>query len=937
MKRRLFFTFIFLPGIIGAAQVSPPEQEAVLKDLSGGLNMYQSSNRIPDNSAAYLQNFYTDIEPILVERNGYVKRDATQLGGIKPVYGLWSFTDTSGNDWIISYSSRTFYKNTIGNTPTAFGPTTTVDTIPDCAKNLGKIMCVNGTDTAWTFDGTSTAAVSGAPLGQLIEPWRTRFAIGNINGAKSTVRFSADGDETTWTLGGNPGDPFQVQIGGANDGEYIRCLHGAYLDTFIIGRKYDLWGMDGFAQDDAVTRNISDHVGCIESRSINENDGRLNWLSARGVEEMEGRTITLISEPIRNITDVIVKNTVNQRSNTQTSQIDWNAGTTIDSTLSTSISPGSVVLSSMAANAFVDTVSTDFAAGTLNSVSTSTVQDALTLSLGAESGKETCTPADNPNIAACIAPYYSMTQSFTPSSSFILTSVSLKLGSKTGSPGDYILYLKADSSTSPGTTLDSVAVPASGITTASAGTVNTYTFTGGVRLVSGTRYWLQLVPQGTCSVAGGNYVRVTQQFNTCTNTEYSSYDNNSLPVAGDQRYGFYRSVNGKTFASSGKFTSRTFDVGFTTNTWVWNWGTLVPTKNLPTGTALTYQTQTSSAATGPFDSLVPVADGAITTSTVRRYILYTASFTTTDASTSPMISDLTLNYGPFYSTGGVFVSQLLNIGSLISSWGPATISDIQSSGTINYQFGSTNTASVSAISNWTTITNGGIPSVSTNPYAAFRATFTALNGSVNLVLADFQTTWNEGGVIPSPVSTVYDRRYWLSFTTSTTSNPYLDTVAVWQRNRSWTLFKGINAGAFSIWRDYLYFGNSNSTGYVYKFDVGDNDDGADITSILKTKSYDLDMPYRDKAFRNSWVNFTANTSYSGSFSAYYDLDRLGNAFSLGTVGMNEGTGQLSIKLPFSFRNPVQGREIQYTIAKSGTGQRLKLHDIILKFSPKEEQ
>mgnify|MGYP007071640829 CR=1 FL=1 len=102
-------------------------------------------------------------------------------------------------------------------------------------------------------------------------------------------------------------------------------------------------------------------------------------------------------------------------------------------------------------------------------------------------------------------------------------------------------------------------------------------------------------------------------------------------------------------------------------------------------------------------------------------------------------------------------------------------------------------------------------------------------------------------------------------------------------------------------------------------------------------SYDMGLPIREKDFRNSWPSYTGNTGFSGNFNLAYFLDRSTTSFNLGTVNMNDGTGQLAPKMPFPLTNAVQGREIQYVLTKQGTGDRLKLHDITTRFTVKEER
>jgi len=286
-----------------------------------------------------------------------------------------------------------------------------------------------------------------------------------------------------------------------------------------------------------------------------------------------------------------------------------------------------------------------------------------------------------------------------------------------------------------------------------------------------------------------------------------------------------------------------------------------------------------------------------------------------------------------------YTSQPISIGSLISSWGNVTISDSKTnSGAIAYQFGSNNTTAVPTNYQAAT-TSGYIPTVATNTYAGFKAIFTSYLSSGTAQLADFTTVWNEGGFVPSPVSGIYDRRYWLSFTTATSGTLYQDTILVYQRNRTFSLLKGINSASFTypLWRDKLYFGNSVGNGYVYEYDIGNNDDGAEIASQIRTRSYDLGSSIREKDLRNSWISYTGNTGFSGNFNLSYFLDRDTTLFNLGNANMNDGTGQLAPKMPFPMSNALQGREFQYLLTKQGTGDRLKLHDIVTRFIVKEER
>jgi len=149
MKKTLWL-LLLLPLPLKAIDQTP---DFGLTKLDGGVWTYPSSNEIPDNAVSYIQNFFTDIQPAAVERNGYIKKETTQLGLPSAVTGLWTFYDIGGNEWQIAFSSKTFYASKSGSTFTKIGFTQTTSQVPSCVTNLGKFWCVDGTDPLFSFDG----------------------------------------------------------------------------------------------------------------------------------------------------------------------------------------------------------------------------------------------------------------------------------------------------------------------------------------------------------------------------------------------------------------------------------------------------------------------------------------------------------------------------------------------------------------------------------------------------------------------------------------------------------------------------------------------------------------------------------------------------------------------------------------------------------------
>lgn len=919
--KKVFFALLLISGTAAAQEVS-------VGDFSGGMNTYNSPNKIPDKQASYIQNFFTDIEPLATETNGFVKKETTVLGGTNTVRGLWNFTDNTGTEWLIAFSSRSFYKSNATTGFVQFGPTAIADVFPRAAVNLGRIWFTDGSISVWSFDGASTSTISGAPSGTLISSWRNRIVISGIANSRSTIRFSADGDGTTWTLGGNPTDPFSIQLGGANDGFDTRCMWGSYNDYFIAGRKYDTYLMSGFDQSDVVLRKISSEIGCIDNNSMRAFDGSLVWLSARGVEEMQGTIIHRVSDPIRNLSDTIVKNNSTTRTVTLTTQGDFMPGTSSPLTyISYNALPGSVTLDTMTAISFPDTTESDFEAGTSTNISTTILPGSMILDITGEFPKynKYFTNDDQTCGDALTGPYYQSMPIY--GGGYYFTGATMRMF-KQGAPGNAALRLmdatvSGDIGTNvlSSTTLTAASVPAA------IGDVSTTL--AAVYLTPGSTHWLQIYqPTGTPTT------QLTWMAHSI-GIGASIYGCGASGSIGDFRTYEFKG-NGRIYASSGTHFGRTYDTGFTTGTWMWNWGNLNPTISTTTGTSITLETQTSADGIN-WDALQPGTPFSQILSTVREFIRYKATFQTTDTSTSPIFNDIAVPTSKFQRPFGQYTSPVVTIGSAITSWRPLLLSEVKTGGaSIVYQFNASTSSSITSFnaSSWTTVSNGIVPTNGTAPFAAFRSSFTVTSGTDTAALQDFSFIWQEGS-FPAAASVVYDGRYYLSVTTTIAGTPTLDTLLVYQRNRTWTMVKGVSTSALSLWQDKMYFGNSVGNGLVYQYDVGNNYDGQPILSIIKTKSYDYGVAAHDKSFTDLFLQYDGSTAKSGSFSTTYDLDHSGSAYPLGSADISEGNGLQSVRMPFTLSNPVEGKELQYTLTKSGTGDRLKIMDFVTVFTVKD--
>lgn len=957
--------------LLGTLLLSAPSfaEDFSISDLSGGMWSNASPNKLPDNTASSIENFFTDVEPIAIERSGYQLKDSdTVLGGTKAVTGLWEFVDSSGNEWIISYSSRTWYKNTSGNEPEAFGPTATTANIPDAAVNLAVIMFTNGIDNVWWFDGTSTGAVASAPKGRIIESWRERFVIADIASLQSSVHFSEDGDYTSWTVASNPTDPFILTFGGGNDGDSVTCLWGSYYDNLIVGKKRNTWIGSGFDQADIVVRNISREIGCLENSTMREKDGSLVWLSNRGMEKMTGTQIVSISEPIRDVIDELVKNSASERSAEDTADSDFNSGTI---TGDISVSNGSLSAKTTSFhltsasdwnggsgfNIFTDT---DSSAGSIvttfpdefdtyrdSSVSgekkvwrETTNPDQLDVETGVFSGKLRI-GGDTNGVAS--APLHCV-RTIDPLPPF-------------GNGATFYFEMEGSNNMDDDDTF--YFSLSEGSTELSASNIGSIDDLNNFNIVFSHDKFKSVL----CDSASDSFVFSSVDSLTppeaitiyLENDSFVVHDNNAQVYSGNVGAGTtclqdfdsgdwylnicvlptdlnqadqYLEIDNFTITPQSATVYHQFETGISSPIW--------STFNADASTTqITFSISVSTGDGADFDNAVAITQGNAPSAAPKTFFQLNSLFDI-DISSFPGSTQQLNSWAFGAGSSGTFRSQVFNTGGAAVSWGEILIADAEDQGTVTYSFNADDQSDADNFnaSSWTTITSGQVPTNGTEQYAIYFATFVVTSGTGTARLDSFSFSWDEG-TLPPPTSWVYDRRYWLAYTTSTAGGASNDSIAVLQRNDTWTRLTGINAASFAHWKDKLYFGDSRDNGLVYLYDIGNNDNNSNINSYILTKSYDMGRFVNEKAFQNLYTNYNGGATKSGNFTVGYSLDQSTNVVSLGTMNMNEIPPTSIRKMPFSIDNIVEGREIQYEIKKQGTGDRLKLYDLYTTFDLKE--
>lgn len=959
-------TRFLLPLLLIASIVRAegPDQVFPLPPFKDGLYTRYSANAIPDGALAEALNVTIDedVDGTVVARRGYSKYNSSAILDSKTVSGLWTFDATDGTKYFIAFSSSSFFKSTGDGSWTQITGLNGFSTTKqfDCTQTIGKFWCGNG-DAVFSWDGTSTDTISGAPLGNLISRFRNRVLIAGISGSKGRLRGSGelDGRDYTLQIPGVSTTPFSLAFGGADDGEDITCLMGAYQDAFIVGKRNSLWALYGFGRTDFQIRELSREVGCIDRRSVREKNNCLYWLSLRGIEKFCGASVVRISDPIRNQLDTIVATAGNSRSATDTSQSDFTAGNLTASgpgaPMSATITPGSVVPGTWTVSAavsdnswvmtnvdtsavsrvfFDDFTDGDFTsnptwtqergtaeisgngirAATLDSRGRAIITVAQTISTGTWS--LTVAPSTNTAfqwryiILSTGTVGWDTTGSGNPVNS---DSVWLQ-ANKAGSGFACELSLQKGS----GTTLASVSMASSRCEYP-----NTFT----LRITRSTNAYTTVSYNGEVVLTTYTYLSSAHSASQIASLMMTNYDTIGYgnPIFDNFYFpGFYENQ-----------ISTAYNTGISTPTW----GPYAVAMSSSAESSVTLKAQTSVTGTSSWSTLVTISNGEKVTSEQRRFIRHQLLMAPPTSGSPSSITDSTLSA----ATTGYFIGQCRAPGTAITAWGLLSCNLIQASGgsiALQISTGTTCDIVTNSTTNWTTTANNTTISVATSARVAYRALFdfdaaTETIGGL-LAIQDCTINWQEGQTRPPVASSVYQDRYYLAYTSSTASGSGNDHLLVLDKNDKWTLFDNHSCYSLSTYERKLYCGSSTNVGRVWLLDSGTDDDGTAIRSRIRTKAFNLGLPERRKSFTRLYLDLepSPDPSQTISLTGRYTLERSTPVYSLGNIDLNEDPGSIiTAKAPFPMINPISGRYIQVELESNALNSPWRLFSGRLYFQP----
>lgn len=237
-------------------------------------------------------------------------------------------------------------------------------------------------------------------------------------------------------------------------------------------------------------------------------------------------------------------------------------------------------------------------------------------------------------------------------------------------------------------------------------------------------------------------------------------------------------------------------------------------------------------------------------------------------------------FGATYSQSGVYYSSVHNAPNL-TLWDNFIADFTQISSTQSFYIRSSTGVFYSSATSpsWTSVTNGNIPAISTNPYFQIRSDFSSAGSSTSL-LNLFTVNWFEGNAADKAYATYFNDKILWSVTSGTGSTTNNRVLLYDMLNQGWLLYD-IPSNGFYVKNNDLYFGGSSS-GYIFKFGDVENDNGSAINSYWKSKDYFGGDPFTTQELAN--ISLAAKTVSNSSMTVTYTTN--GSSSSVFTFPMS---------------------------------------------------
>lgn len=793
------------------------------------LNTAASPTKLEPGQAANMQDVWVDEKPgSVITANGYVKV-GTLPSGLPAPFCINYFKTSAGTQTFVVSDNATVW------TTTDFQNFTSIITGLSSSFQLrgivarDKLWLTNGTDSVRTFDGSSVTVLDGSagsptvPKGRYISYMDERIWIYHTAANRSGLYFSALADSSGTAIAPDSANAWpaanvlQISEGDADFGTGL-ILYRGYLHAF---KQYSIWRIVGYDEYTYTRVKTRASTGTRFAESIQILDNLVHLLGTDGIYVFDGEDAERVSDIIDPASasqaafgfDQIAQPNTNNQFWQTSDTAEWNLGTV----------PANLTVDDSIALKAADDSQADFVAGaTLTNMNTAEVPGELRLS-------RSTSGASTDNIAlneACVlaAAQFATNVSLIGSGSFATDGgFSNASGFSEGSPhsafaqATWTIALPA---------VNFATITLKGVIAASGATV---------QLLNGsTPLPLTSISNGG-SVAGGISGSIPAHSGAQDYTIVLPFQNlTSLvvkigsPAAGSTITVTEIQVFGTAFNTTGKFTSKTLDLGAIPN----SLGNFNAEATIPTNSGLTYFTQ-SSADGVSWDAEVSCTDGGAIGSTVRRYLRWGANFT----SNGTVTPEITSAWLP-----SQYLSAIHNTGGGIFAWGPIESERNPAGQTVNYYYRTGTTSPNVSAASWNLIVPGGVISdLVTHQFVQFKIEILGGDDTHVPEILIVTVNWTAGTATQPPAlqnvaSTVWKNRYYLSFTGSgaTVNNQVLVRG---KKTFGWPwMLKQWPIISFTRFHDSLY-GCSSQDGTIYNLDTGYSRDGSAMDSFFETGDY----------------------------------------------------------------------------------------------------
>ena len=991
------FLFLLLPVHSYSQGLSPDEKDFTIPEFSQcGLITRWASNKISPNCLTISKNVVFDEDLSISRRLGSAIYNTTPCTDSKYIKGLWNFNARDGQRFIvINSSSSFFYAKTDGtcNQITGLNGFNEVSNF-ECVQGLGELYCTNGIDTPFKWDGASTTTIPSMPKGTKIGTFRNRIVVSGVPGQLTRILLSGDGNGSDWTLKipGQSTSPSSIDISGLDDGEPVTALLGTYQNAFYIGRDRDLWGLYGNDRRDFTLRQISNQIGVLDSRSVQEKDNCKIWLSRRGMEKMCGTTIERISDVIRPTIDTIISASGNSRTKTYDTEADWETGLynphlSNQGPLSTTINPGSVVPSTWGviidlgldwSSATLVNVSTTQSPGYLQTLNTTgyVLFDDFSYSNYSPKWTKTqsgalCSGSDSIVNGVLQSRHFNDGQSGNCITQFVSTYTKTTIYPEYhfkvdtynalnifGSINKYFQFMSiGESPFINGYGLKLVSDPSAtvflylqkynnGVTTNLTSTQCT-----GRNIIFNANFELTRSTAGLITVtATGNNLPSNTAWSCPTISATDADFNNSDHVIlySDQIQSNLDGAAGydsdwdNIFISTGSYA--------TTGTWTKIHdttfdspigGPFVFDDIVPTGSTVTYSIAESADGLS-FGSFIQIpTDGQISQVPFnKRYweekIELQNTYNTSDSTQTPSIDFTSLEA----TTSGYYIADCVNTTG-ITSFGNFRPSSIifGNNNVIGYAVNSGNSCNqvTRATATWSTQLANGPINASTNTFLGIRI-YEEPTSSTNTIRLDAMTIeWNEGNARPSVASVVHKDRYIMYYTTGTLVDSFNNQAIVYDINEKWTQFDNVFGASAILYENRPYIGDSRSTGQLIQQNIGIDDSGDPFEFHIKTADFDYGNAIEKKELKRVYLTLKSETvpGQNINLTLNYYINGSTTPYSLSSVGLSEAVepGYFVAKFPAINSQPTTFNWLSYELQYSGVQGPISLYSIRTIYRP----